>query len=269
MKRFKEFSKDHKKQNTPTYHDVYIGKKLDLEDEKNYHNVFIGKIKQSKDDLDEAVDFKDIPVESANETENHEKLKAHYAFKDPRHVDAIKHYTGPGYRTINKALYKGEKMSARHQGMSDDLSSALRTHTTPHDIVVHSGIKHSPGKLKPDNDGITRMNMPAFTSTSLSSKIAETFSDLDLKKAGEADAHHLHIHIPAGSHGAYVDHHSSAEGEKEFILHPNAKIEVDPTPEVREERPTYGAGISKITNYHWKARLVHDGIKEVGSKGTE
>jgi hypothetical protein len=264
MKRFKEFSKDHKSKNTPTYHDVYVGKHIDLEDEKNYHNVFIGKIKKDKIDLDEAVDFKDVPIDSEKETETHEKLKGHYKFDNPDHVNAIGRYTGPGYRTINKALYKGEKMSSNDQKTTNDLSSSLRTHKTPHDIVVHSGIKRSPGNLPADNDGVIRMNMPAFTSTSLSSKMAETFSDLDVKKAGEAEAHHLHIHIPAGSHGAYVDHHSSAEGEKEFVLHPNAKLEVHPTPEIREEKPDYAAGISKIRNYHWRARLVHDGVKEVG-----
>lgn len=65
--------------------------------------------------------------------------------------------------------------------------------------------------------------------------------------------HVLTMHVPKGSHGAYVDHHSMSEGENEFVLHHGSKFHIDKTPAVDH--------INR--KVHWKAKMVHDGVKDV------
>jgi len=66
-------------------------------------------------------------------------------------------------------------------------------------------------------------------------------------------AHTISIHVPKGSHGAYIANHSDRYNEKEILLHKNAKIHVDKTPTVDH----------KNWAVNWNARLVHDGVKNV------
>ena len=66
--------------------------------------------------------------------------------------------------------------------------------------------------------------------------------------------HIVSLHVPKGSHGAYIAHHSDNKDEHEFLLHKNAKVHIDKTPEKIDH--ANGA-------VHWKGRLVHDGVKGV------
>ena len=80
----------------------------------------------------------------------------------------------------------------------------------------------------------------------------ETTSIYNVPKAG----HVVSIHVPKGSHGAYVDHVSEHQGEREFILHKGAKVHIHPEPEYDK----------KENKYRWKGVLVHDGVKPTGLK---
>jgi len=68
--------------------------------------------------------------------------------------------------------------------------------------------------------------------------------------------HVISIHVPKGSHGAYVDNFSNFSGEREFILHKGAKVHIHPEPEYDK----------KENKYRWKGVLVHDGVKPTGLK---
>lgn len=63
--------------------------------------------------------------------------------------------------------------------------------------------------------------------------------------------HMLRLHVPAGSHAFYAEHHTSNRGEQEIILHKNAKIHIHETPELDHKN-------KKVI---WHAKLAHDGIK--------
>ena len=63
--------------------------------------------------------------------------------------------------------------------------------------------------------------------------------------------HTLRIHVPAGSHGAYIAHHSDFPEEKEFLLHKNAMVKLHHQPEVDHA----------AKRVIWHAKLIHDGIK--------
>jgi hypothetical protein len=67
---------------------------------------------------------------------------------------------------------------------------------------------------------------------------------------GEAYSHILHIHIPKGSHGAYIPKHSSYSHEKEFLMHNDAVLKLNHTPQINHKRK----------RVHWHAHLVHDGV---------
>lgn len=224
---------------------------------------------------------------------DHETLSNSHKYSD-EHQTAIKHYTGDdGYHTINKHLYSGgkhEDMPAHHRQISDRLKSAIKSNKTPNDLVVHTGISRSPERANNPDHEHHKIELPAFTSTSLNLSTARQFSKGDSRsehvydrgnmptpikmkpedyrghghagmgKPGAEPANPLHkryghilsIHVPKGSHGAYVGHLSEYSGENEMILHPGAKLHVEKTPEVNHAYKTV----------HWKAHLVHDGVKK-------
>lgn len=267
IKSFKKFVTD-KIEKEPVYNKVYIGKDFDTNTNKKptYHKVFIGKVGKL-DKIDEAYDFSKVATKSDNfstegrleSSQRNTTLRQHYDFSgDYNHRRAIRYYTTSAYRRINGPMYKGEEITDPDAADAvPHLKAALTKHKAPEDIPVHSGIKYDPRKLPVDDDNVIRVTNPAFTSTSLHSHIAKGFVSTD---ADEKEKHMIHFTVPKGSHGAYVDHHSDNEGEREFVLHPNARLEMHPTPEV-EDFDTWN-GMGKL--YHWRARLVHDGVQEVG-----
>ncbi len=276
--------KEKKKDVETNYNKVFIGKigKFDDEDDKKaiYNKVFIGKVKK----LDEAFRQGAARHEGLryDETQSlHQKLSRRYKFgkklkksnwfepdlddPDGNRKSAIRKYSGSMYKKINKSLYTGDSsdLTPQHHDIIENLKSALAKHKTGEDMTVSSGIKVSPDSFRKENDeGPIKMTMPAFTSTSLSVHIARDFAK-PVQKEGESsgDEHVVHIDVPKGSHGAYVAHHSAIPEEHEFILHPGARLHVDPLPSHISERTTFDG--ERIKTHHWNARLVHDGIKDV------
>jgi hypothetical protein len=278
-----------KNKNNP-YHKVFIGNQNKMDDdtigqtngelrpESGYNKNFIGKIdKFVKEDGETPKHHAYYDMEAMGLVDElHHRLKKHYDFgenlinrgsrddDDPHrhHKEAIETYTGSSYRNINKPLYKGEEVPETYKKTVDDLKSALKVHKTPDHMVVHSGLKRDPREMAV-HEGQIKMEMPAFTSTSISPTIARGFAKTIPEKDsdgvpmdwGRGHSHVVHIHVPAGSHGAYVDHHSNMETEQEFTLHPGARIHVHPVPEI-EKRNTYDV-------HHWHGTLVHDGVKDL------
>jgi hypothetical protein len=65
------------------------------------------------------------------------------------------------------------------------------------------------------------------------------------------------LNIPENSHGYYAEKYSAAGGEREWILHPNARFKLWHKPAKFSD--PYDKTL--ILN-HWYGRMVHDGIKE-------
>ena len=174
---------------------------------------------------------------------------------DYEHRQSILKYT-QGSTHINQYVAKGIDHGDRIMWHAKYLKSALKKYTTPHDFAVHTGLSksaikqlhESPGENK---HGHFKIHLPAFTSCSLSRSTAKNFSSRD--EAGDKYFHYVTIHVPKGSHGAYVDHVSANRGEREFILHPGAKVHIDREPHIEH----------KIKTVNWTGRLVHDGVKDV------
>ena len=264
------------------YHKVFLGK-MDIDDDKKYQKAFAGK-----DKIDEAFLPDDRKIFGRNKEElrrDHLSMARHYKYgkkitykyggftrmNEPLHSDpfgeaksAIFHYTGAHYRPINKALFRGDKSILDHHQLHvhDELKKAVRTHRTREDMTVHTGMKRDPRTFE-QHEGKIKVEMPAFTSTTIHKSVAEDFArHLETHEGDKTHSHILHLDIPKGSHGSYVAHHSKIPDEKEFILHPNARVHIDPEPLHIEEHPA-SWGDRPHDTYHWKGRLVHDGVKDV------
>lgn len=149
-----------------------------------------------------------------DEEENlHQKLSKHYNFNE-KEKEQIKDYT---------SIWK-----TRH-----DFSGLTSRHKTPTDLTVYRGQK---------TNSVDNFHEKDVKSTSLSDYIARGYGK-----------HVLAIHVPKGSAGAYIAHHSKFESEREFLLHPKAKIKLTGKKETQKH------GDEEITVHH--ANLIHDGVK--------
>ncbi len=120
------------------------------------------------------------------------------------HKSAIQSYTGMGYSEINDALRKGTKLDDHLEKKVKALDEALKPPPgAPFDMTVHRGLilpkdvldKLQVGKVWGDN---------AYMSTSVGH--------------GFSGSVKLHIAVPKGSGGAYVQTISNHKGEKEWLL---------------------------------------------------
>ncbi len=192
----------------------------------------------------------------------HNSLRDHYDDFEPHHHKAITDYTTGSESKKMNAVVLGTYDSKYGMILSrakqyyvervNHLKEALTRYSAPHDFAVHTGltesaIKHlhqTPGE---NQHGHFKIHLPAFTSTSLSRRTAIGFSRTD----DHDHNHYVTIHIPKGAHGAYIAGHSSNPIEKEFILHPGAKVHIDRHPKIDGK------------NINWIGRLVHDGVKDL------
>lgn len=223
----------------------------------------------------------------------HKKLKDVYKIlaEDFGIKAAIQYYTNSGYKILNKKLYTKQSLTKAEKSYNNYLSRACVLRTTPMELKVFTGL-NTESKSKHNNfirdfySGETarkktdyKFSLPAFTSTSLSKSVAETFTRSfygpKRKKIIHADNHIISIVVPKGSYGAYVSGVSSNksnpahnwtnnEHEKEFLIHKNSKIHVDPVPEVKTTRKN---GLKDTTTIYreiiWKATLINDGVNDL------
>ena len=257
---------------------------------EEYKNVFIGKIYHDIEDEGSVADRMKSLAEAflagekrhqgRSETEMkalHTKLARRYKFGkklkkrqepelDDPHGDtklAFRSYVGASYRKINKALYAGqaEGLDEEHKSIVSHLKGAMTAYKTPEDMTVSSGIKFDPRSHQKDADGPIKIQNDAFTSTSLSKDAADDFIKDQTTSDNDTERHMIHIDVPKGSHGVYIGHHSKLQHEREFILHPGARLHVDPTPQHVHEYQNWRGRITRTI--HWNARLVHDGVRNV------
>ena len=72
--------------------------------------------------------------------------------------------------------------------------------------------------------------------------------------------HTIKIHVPKGSHGAYIEHMTANEFEHEFVLHKGAKVHLKPHPKTYIE--AHVGNSTTLYHHVWEGHLVHDGVKE-------
>ena len=161
----------------------------------------------------------------------HRALSDHYSKFSSRQLGHIHQYTKNDAMGINHTLWEDHKNktnTAKDFGPAiRSLDSAMKVHKTPEDMTVYSSSVHDPReKMGPDKT----VHHPAYLSTSIDPEIAHG-RDVNAVYRGEGlgsklSEHHniLKIHVPAGSKGAYVAHHSNYSREKEFILPRGTKL---------------------------------------------
>jgi len=163
----------------------------------------------------------------------HRALSNHYKFSSRQQLEHIHEYTKNDAAGINNALWNDHENKTEdakiHFGPTiRSLDSAMKVHKTPEDMTVYSSSVHDPREKKGSNDVV---HHPAYLSTSIDPKIAHQRDMNIVHKVADDDdnrfvEHHniLKIHVPAGSKGAYVAHHSNYSREKEFILPRGTKL---------------------------------------------
>jgi hypothetical protein len=167
-----------------------------------------------------------------------ENLAKHYSKFDPAHIARIRSYTSNSeynkyndvdstnysFRYINRRILNG-KFHPDDDYRMKSMDEVLNVHKTPHPLTVYSGVavNHAEEVLHSD-----KVRHSAYLSTSLSPGTAMSFSE-NYRTAvpKENDRHILQIHLPEGHPGAYIDHHSSCNGEQEFVLPRETVLKID------------------------------------------
>ncbi|MCL2582818.1 MAG: hypothetical protein FWE35_10215 [Streptosporangiales bacterium] len=123
---------------------------------------------------------------------------------------AVRDYTGDAYGPLNKILRAERPLTGGFKDLARNLDQALHAQTVPENINVVrvTGEEAFTGAPMENLDGTSQHEL-GYMSTSLGSQPAVT--------AG-AGSVILHLEVPAGTPGMYVDPISSTPGEREVLL---------------------------------------------------
>lgn len=192
----------------------------------------------------------------------------------PETQRALAHYTGPGYREINRYLYGRQSYLSEEQKVAmRNLAKGIANHgEVPRDTVVYTGIKYHPWD-HPIVNGVVGVHNPAFLSTSISPKTAEFFADsvrayhpdYSPMNNGNRPLNTLNVlrfTLPKGTHAIYGAPYGDTQHESEFILHPNSKVIINPYPRLLRNQHSAGGTIL----HFWDAYLMHDGVKDMSEE---
>lgn len=151
-------------------------------------------------------------------TDVNDILVEHYkpAHVYQKHVDAMKHYTMPENRSLNKKILAGAELTPLEHEHVKHLDAALSHIKTPDELVVYTGTNEQHAKILRKK---TVVNHPSFVSTSISSNAAKAF-------AAPHNGDIVEVHIPKGHPGVYAAQSSLVPDEGEFILPRNTKFRI-------------------------------------------
>jgi hypothetical protein len=151
-------------------------------------------------------------------------------------VKGVKPAHLPAYTSTSTKQDVAMSFAKRHEGESVHVykynPASLHTHRNGSDIVPNAREHHR------------TIGNPNSTSE-------ERMQAAHALVGSTAYKHIMHIHVPEGSHGAYVSHMSDHPHETEFILHKNARLHIHPSPTIDHRNQAV----------IWHAKMVHDGIK--------
>ena len=133
----------------------------------------------------------------------------------------VKHYTGSGYTLMNNLLRTGQGENSVTRMYIDQCTSALEKSRIKEDCMVHRGI----GNALSEMIGISSKEI----AQNPSALVGKTFTDKGFVSTGvgQYDAWggvKMHIFVPAGSKGMYVDPVSTFKGEHELLLQRNSSF---------------------------------------------
>jgi hypothetical protein len=215
--------------------------------------------------LNEGLHDPETPDETLERKTLHYDLIDHYNFSNKKDLHNIKNYTA-GDTQSNYLWNKHAGTDKRHAGTDkqvNSLNNTLKIHKTPHDMTVYSNSKMDPREKK-NAEGV--VHHPAFMSTTIEKGFAKDWENTTRRERQPngvipRDKHVLAIHVPKGSHGAYVDHLSELPGQSEFILPKAANLKYHSTeshvnPEHKEL--WNGDKIENHTHYHHMTLLGHN-----------
>jgi hypothetical protein len=193
-------------------------------------------------------------------TPHGEALHPHFPAPEGEQYGALRKYT-LGSKALNKAMIdhhtQGRELPDHMEVQKHHLQNYLTSHSAPHDMTVHSGTSHSPEHYPIDEKtGKRHMKLPAFTSTSIDLHTAQGFGSQDstVHKPEYPGRHVLSIHVPKGSPGAYIDHHSALSGEFEHLLPHSSRLHIEPHP-TTHIFDSENAGVEPHIVHHWHATL--------------
>lgn len=171
---------------------------------------------------------------NVDEVEN--ALTKHYEYPDEHKI--IDDYTSDSSRlnTYNmdrhktKYLEDRHPVSLEHEIQNRQLDTMLHSRKTPTYLDVFHGATFNPGNeasKHPEN----RLFMPAYTSTSISKKVAKGFGE----RQADGYRHLIQFHLNPGNPGGYIAHHSNFPDEKEFLLPKDVSWKIHHTPDEHED----------------------------------
>lgn len=171
---------------------------------------------------------------NVDEVEN--ALTKHYEYPDEDKI--IDDYTSDSSRLNNynmdrhKTRYFEDQrtVSLEHEIQNKNLDRMLHSRRTPTYLDVFHGAAFNPGEeasKHPEN----RLFMPAYTSTSISKKVAKGFGN----PQDDGYKHLIQFHLSPGNPGGYIGHHSNFPDEREFLLPKDVSWRIHHTPDEHEE----------------------------------
>lgn len=140
----------------------------------------------------------------------------------PDERDALRSYKGSSY-TLNRILHenangiKSQDLTVQMSNIINRLTQTLERHTTPEDLEVVRAVR--PERLIEwlDKQPGDEFVYPQFASTHLDHHEAERMG---------SDYGWLHIGVPKGTQGLYIEHLTMEMGENEFLLQRGTKFRI-------------------------------------------
>ncbi len=144
--------------------------------------------------------------------------------------EGIKNYTGSSYVDMNTLLRTGNcdapnKADIEHY--IDGCTRALEKSRIKEDCVVHRGIGGALGKML----NMSSEELKSAIKANPDALVGKTFTDKGFVSTGVAQGDawsgtKMHIFVPAGSKGMYVDPISTCSGEHELLLQRNSTFTI-------------------------------------------
>lgn len=161
-----------------------------------------------------------FPHLSDEQARHYQALAGNTQTTHPHYRHIVNRYTDGSYE-LNSHLYESHVNNIPHDSVVQDinvrhLDNLIAQHHTLHPMTVYTGPHFNPQEYAGQ-----RVQLPAFTSTSLTPHVAKDFG---------LGGHILRIHLPAGHPHLFMDHESVFQGQSELVLPRNMKLRIAQQP---------------------------------------
>ena len=245
--RFSRFLTE-KKQTKVTYSDVYVGLHPLRPKRTRIREGLIDKV------FDKLHSAKVALKHHIGQGKKHKELSKHYNKYTDHDRSAISKYSQDRSSGLNERLHYDSPLQDAHRALKKNMDDMVNRHSSPHDMHVYTSAHFNPADEKGRSGKHIHVRMKAYTSTTINHSVAYNFA-VD----GRGQHQIIKIHIPKGSRGGYIGHHSVWPEEREFVLPRNSQLHIHPEPDdITVHHPVQGPSSAKL----WHAKLVHDGFTQ-------